>query len=115
MTAADPFQLFSRYARELPMLDLLPAAMLFIIATLFAWSILRAWRANNRFIKWGGAGLAALLSTAATLVSGIVLVGLFELHARSAPALDLKVAGTPEQIWRGRAISDGFCSACHSK
>ncbi len=87
------------------MLDLLPAAMLFIIATLFAWSILRAWRANNRFIKWGGAGLAALLSTAATLVSGIVLVGLFELHARSAPALDLKVAGTPEQIGRGRAIS----------
>jgi hypothetical protein len=27
----------------------------------------------------------------------------------------LKVAGTPEQIERGRAISDGFCSACHSK
>jgi mono/diheme cytochrome c family protein len=97
------------------MLDLLPAGMLIIIATLFAWSSLRAWRAKNRFIKWGGAGLAALLSAAATLVSGIVLVGLFELHARSAPALDLKVAGTPEQIERGRAISDGFCSACHSK
>jgi mono/diheme cytochrome c family protein len=27
----------------------------------------------------------------------------------------LKVAGNPEQIQRGKAISDGFCSACHSK
>jgi mono/diheme cytochrome c family protein len=44
-----------------------------------------------------------------------MLVGLIKLHARSAPALDLKVAGTPEQIVRGRAISDGFCSGCHSK
>ena len=95
--------------------DLLAAAMLIIIATLFAWSSLRAWRAKNRFTKWGGTSLAALLSAAATLLSGVVLVGLYELHARSAPVSDLKVAGTPEQIERGRAISDGFCSACHSK
>jgi mono/diheme cytochrome c family protein len=97
------------------MLDLLAAAMLIIIATLFAWSSLRAWRAKNRFMKWGGTSLAALLSAAATLLSGVVLVGLYELHARRAPVSDLKVAGTPEQIERGRAISDGFCSACHSK
>jgi mono/diheme cytochrome c family protein len=97
------------------MLDLLAVATLIIIATLFAWSSLRAWRAKNGFIKWGGTGLAALLSAAVTLISGIVLVGLFEMHARSAPASDLKVAGTSEQIERGRAISDGFCSACHSK
>jgi len=58
---------------------------------------------------------AALLSAAVTLLSGVVLVGLYELHARSAPVSDLKVAGTPEQIERGRAISVGFCSACHSK
>jgi hypothetical protein len=95
--------------------DLLVVAMLIIIATLFAWSSLRAWRAKNGFVKWGGTGLAALLSAAVTFVGGIVLVGLFEMHARSAPALDLKVAGAPEQIERGRAISDGFCSACHSK
>jgi mono/diheme cytochrome c family protein len=97
------------------MLDLLAVAILIIIASLLAWSSLRAWPAKNRFIKWGGAGLAALLSAAATLASGIALVGLFEMHVRSAPALDLNVAGTPEQIERGRAISDGFCSACHSK
>jgi mono/diheme cytochrome c family protein len=97
------------------MLDLLAVSMLIIIATLFVWSSLRAWRAKNRFMKWGGTGLAALLSAAVTLVSTIVIVGLFEIDARSAPALDLKVAGTPEQIERGQAISDSFCSACHSK
>jgi mono/diheme cytochrome c family protein len=97
------------------MLDLLAVAMLIITAILFAWSGLRAWRAKNVFIKWGGAGIAALLSAAVTLISGIVLVGLLEMHARSAPASDLKIAGTSEQIERGRAISDAFCSACHSK
>src|SRR5260370_28919029 len=95
--------------------DLLAVAMLIIIATLFAWSSRRAWRAKNRFIKWGGTWLAALLSVVATLVSGIVLVGLFEMHARNAPVRDLKVAGTPERIDGGRAISDAFLSSCHSK
>src|ERR1700761_6441469 len=89
--------------------------MLIILAALLVWSSRRAWRAKNGFVKWGGTGLAALLSAAAVLVSGIMLIGLYDVHARSAPALDLKVAGTPEQIARGRAISDGFCSACHSK
>ena len=97
------------------MLDLLPVVMLIILAALLVWSSRRAWRAKNGFVKWGGTGLAALLSAAAVLVSGIMLIGLYDVHARSAPALDLKVAGTPEQIARGRAISDGFCSACHSK
>lgn len=97
------------------MLDLLSLAMLIATAALLVWSGLRAWRAKNGFLKWGGAGLAALLSTAATVVSVIMIVGLAELHARSAPTLDLKVAGTPEQIQRGQAISNGFCSGCHSK
>jgi mono/diheme cytochrome c family protein len=43
-----------------------------------------------------------------------MIVGLFKLHARSVPALDVKVAGTAEQVQRGHAISNGFCSGCHS-
>jgi mono/diheme cytochrome c family protein len=95
--------------------DLLALAMLIAAAALSAWSSLRASRAKNNFLKWGGAGLAALLSATLASASVIMIVGLFKLHARSAPAPDLKVGGTPEQIQRGRAISDGFCSACHSK
>jgi hypothetical protein len=43
------------------MLDLLASGRLIIIATLFAWSSLRASRAKNRFMKWGATSLAALL------------------------------------------------------
>jgi len=56
-----------------------------------------------------------LFSAAVSLIRVIMVVELVKLHARSAPALDLRVAGTPEEIVRGQAISDGFCSGCHSK
>jgi hypothetical protein len=97
------------------MLELLGLAMLRIIAVLLAWSGLRARRTKNPFTKWGSTGLAALLLTATSLTGVIAIVGLFKVYARSAPAPELKVAGTPEQIQRGKAISEGFCSACHSK
>jgi mono/diheme cytochrome c family protein len=97
------------------MLDLLGLATLIATAALLGWSSVRAWKTRNSFLKWGGAGLAALLSAAVTLVSVIMIVGLFKLHSRGAPAPDLKVATTPEQIQRGEAISNGYCSACHSK
>jgi mono/diheme cytochrome c family protein len=87
-----------------------------IAAAMFlAWSSTRAWRIKNIVLKWTGAGLAALLATAVSLAGVVMIAGLFKLHARSAPTPDMKVAGTPEQIQRGRAIADSFCGACHSK
>jgi mono/diheme cytochrome c family protein len=97
------------------MLDLLGLATLIATAALLAWASDRAWRAKNRFLKWGGMSLAAFLSAAVSLIAVITAVGLFKLNARSAPVPDLTVAGTSEQIQRGQAISDGFCSGCHSK
>jgi mono/diheme cytochrome c family protein len=94
---------------------LLAPAMSITTAALLARSSLRAWRVGNKFFKWGGTVLAALFSAAVSLISVIMVVGLVKLHARSATTLDLKVAGTPEQIVRGQAISDGFCSGCHSR
>jgi mono/diheme cytochrome c family protein len=97
------------------MLELLGPAISITTAALLARSSFRNWRAENKFLKWVGTGLAAFFSAAISVVGVIMIVGLFKLHARSAPALDLKVAITPEQILRGQAISDGFCSACHSR
>jgi mono/diheme cytochrome c family protein len=97
------------------MIYFLGLAMLIATAALLAWSSLRAWRAKNGFLRWCGTSVAALLSTAVTSVSVIMILGLVKLHARSAPAPDLRVVGTPEQIQRGQAISNGFCSGCHSK
>jgi mono/diheme cytochrome c family protein len=97
------------------MFELHALAVLMIIATLLAWLSLRIWRTRNGFIKWGATSLTALSSIAVTSISLVLIVGLFKLHARSAPAPLTKVACTPEQVQRGKAISDGFCSACHSK
>jgi mono/diheme cytochrome c family protein len=95
--------------------EFLALATSIVIAALLAWFGVRAWRAKNGLVKWGGTSLAALLSTAAMLMSLIMIVGLFKLHARTAPVPITKVAGTPEQIQRGKAISESFCSGCHSK
>ena len=97
------------------MLSLVELAALLAAAALLIWSGALAWRQKNGFLKWGGAGLAALLATAAALASGLAFAGLYKLHARSAAVPDLTVARTPEQIQRGRAIAESFCDGCHSK
>jgi mono/diheme cytochrome c family protein len=72
-------------------------------------------QSRNRFLKWGGVALAAVLAVAVSSVSALAIAGMVKQHARSAPVPDLKVEATPERIARGKALVDGFCSACHSK
>src|SRR3954469_12760336 len=89
-------------------------ALLIATAALLVWASISAWRKRNPYLKWGGAGLVALLAVSVSLVAALAIAGLHKMHGRSAPVPELKVAGTPQQIQRGRAIVDGFCSACHS-
>jgi mono/diheme cytochrome c family protein len=63
-------------------------------------------------LKWGGAGFAAVLALAVSSVAALALAGMVKQHACGAP-LASKVEATPERIARGRALVDGFCSACH--
>ena len=97
------------------MLNIIGLVMLIATAALLIWSSIRAWQQKNCFLKWGGAGLAALLATAVSLVSVLTIARLFKLRTRSAPVPDLKIVGTSEQIQRGQAIADSFCGACHSR
>ena len=97
------------------MLELLQPSIPIATASLLIWSSFRAWRTENRFLKWGGAGLAAVLATVVGLIGVVLMLGLFKLHARTAPLVTMSVAGTPDQIRRGEEISNGFCSGCHSK
>ena len=76
------------------MFELFALVMLIVIATLLAWLSLRAWRTGNGLIKWAITSLAALSSAAVTLICLFVIVGLFKLHSRSAPAPVAEVAGT---------------------
>jgi mono/diheme cytochrome c family protein len=97
------------------MFELLAPAISVSANGLLIWSGFRAWRIKDQFRKWSGVGLTALLSTIFAAVNVVLIVGLFKLHARNAPAVVLKVSGTPEQIQRGEEIANGFCSACHSR
>jgi mono/diheme cytochrome c family protein len=97
------------------MLNVIELVTLIAAAVSLVWTSIRAWSAKNSFLKWGGAGLAALLAAAVSSASVLMIAGLLKLHARSAPVPDLNLAATPEQIQRGQAISDSFCGACHSK
>jgi hypothetical protein len=90
-----------------------------VIAALLAWSSLRAWRAKNPLLKksiiemgWSRPGGSRL---------GGRCIGQWVADPRAVEAaraqrtpVSLNVAGTTEQIQRGQAISEGFCSDCHS-
>ena len=86
-----------------------------VIAALFAWFGVRAWRSQNRLLKWGGSSSAFFLAVVASVMIALTSAGLLKLSARTAATPNLKVAGTANQIQRGQAIVDGFCGACHSR
>jgi mono/diheme cytochrome c family protein len=96
------------------MLNILSLAAMVVSTALLVWAGIRAWRVRNRFLKWGGVGLAAVLVVVVSSASALTLVGIVKQHTRRAPVPNLQVEATPEQIARGKAIVDGFCSACHS-
>jgi mono/diheme cytochrome c family protein len=97
------------------MANILGLTTMLAAATALAWSGARACRIKNRFVKWGVVGLAAVLAVAVSFAAALTIVGTVKQHARSAPVPDLEVEETPERIARGKALVDGFCSACHSR
>jgi mono/diheme cytochrome c family protein len=89
--------------------------ILLILATLLVRLVFRARRITNRWLKWGGVGLAAAAAAVAFGMSGLAMAGMVKARSRSAPVPDVKVAATPEMIRRGQAIADSMCGSCHSE
>jgi hypothetical protein len=79
-------------------------------AALLVWSGLCAWRGSNRFLKWGGVGLAAVLVVAVSSVAALTIVGMVKQHARGASVPDLKVEATPERLRAARPSSMAFAA-----
>src|ERR1700742_2725375 len=96
-------------------MEIVVPVVLTAIAALLIWSAVRACRIQNRFLKWSGVGLAAMLAVMVSSVNALTITGMVKQHGRGAPVPDLKVEATPERIARGKAVADGFCSACHSE
>jgi len=86
-----------------------------LLAVLFGWLVLRAWRAKNAILKWAGVVLSGLLTLALSAVSVVILIGLVKFYMpRNVPVPDLSVAMTPENIQRGEHLANSFCTSCHS-
>src|SRR5258708_2151231 len=96
------------------MFDFVGVLVLVVIVAFFGFLVTRAWKAKNAFLKWGGVVIGGLLTLIPTLLLVLVLVGFYKLNqGHSNPVMDIKVAGTPEQIARGERLAH-ICSGCHS-
>lgn len=96
------------------LLNLLGMAALIFLTYVFFTLFLRLLRSRNLGAKLLGGLLAGLLVLASAAAAGVVLYGVWRMDApRDRPVADLKVAGAPEQVERGRILADA-CIACHS-
>ena len=87
----------------------------FALAALLGWLAWRAWHARNPFARWGGGILSSLLTLVVAAVGVMSAVGLVKWLAPAATAApDLKVAGTSQQVERGRYIANSLCVECHT-
>jgi hypothetical protein len=94
---------------------LIELVALIAIAVLLIGAGFRAWRIENRLLKWSGVTLAAVLALVVSSVSTVTIAGMIKQHARHAPVPDIKAEMTPERIARGKAVADSFCDGCHTK
>src|SRR6202000_2701510 len=74
------------------MQNIVELVALIAIAALLAWSSFRTWHVKYRIVKWGGAGLLALLSVLLALLSvavfstsALTALGMIKQRGRSAP------------------------------
>lgn len=96
-------------------LNLAISLVVLAFAVFMGWLAVRAWRARNPFLKWGGGVLSSLLTLLIAAVSVLALVGLAKFYIPpNVPVPDVKISGTPEQVERGRYLARSLCVACHT-
>ncbi len=85
------------------------------LVVLFAWLTWRAWKSKRALLKWAGVVGAGLLTSLFALLTVVYAKGLVDLY-RPYPvaAVDVSIAGDPEQIARGEHLATVLCAACHS-
>lgn len=96
------------------MFDFVGIGVLVLLTLLFGFLAIRSWRAKNAILKWGGVVVTGLLTLVCGLILILGIVGFTKLNARyDNPPSNLTVAGTPEQIERGKKLAL-ICAGCHS-
>jgi mono/diheme cytochrome c family protein len=97
------------------MVNIVSLALLVVAAALFAWRARCAWHIRSHLLRWVTVSLTALSAFIAAVLAVLFLTGLARMGNRSAPLRQVQVAGTPEQIRRGEAITAAFCGSCHTR
>lgn len=96
------------------MFDTVGVLILIALIGLFGFLTSRAWRLKNAVLRWAGAALAGLLTLIPTALLVLALIGYYKLNqGHDNPVVDVKVAGTPEQIARGAKLAN-VCASCHT-
>jgi len=96
--------------------NLIALLILVGIVALFAWLTWRAWHSKRTLLKWVGVVGAGLLTLLFALVTLVIAKGFFDLY-RPYPvaAVNVSIAGTPEQLARGEYLAGFLCASCHSQ
>lgn len=98
------------------MIDFVSLLVLVGLTVLFGFLAYRAWGARNKLVKWAGVILAGLLTLVLGLALVVVTFGTFKLNQNynaSNPVVAVKVAGTPEQLARGKQLINSC--GCHGE
>jgi mono/diheme cytochrome c family protein len=93
--------------------NILSLLLLIGLVVLFGWLTYRAVRAKRMWVKIVGGLIAGIFALLWAVISFYGIKGLAIAYIPPAPAPDLTVAGTPEQIARGEYIVNVSCVGCH--
>jgi cytochrome c553 len=93
--------------------NLISFLVLLAVLALFGWLTFRAWRIKRWLFKIPALLVTGLLTLVLALVSFLAGKGLAVMTIAPAPAPDLTVAGTSEQIARGEYLVNVACLDCH--
>ncbi len=96
--------------------SIITLVILIALVVLFAWLTWRAVRAKKLWVKIVGGVLAGLLTLLFALVTFVLAKGLYDIY-RPYPvaAVNVTIAGTPDQIARGEHLATVLCASCHSQ
>lgn len=93
--------------------NLLSYIILILFVVLFGWLTWRAIKAKRTWVKIVGGLLAGLVTLILAAITFMATKGMLTAYRAPEPAPDLTVAGTPEQIARGKYLVSIACVGCH--
>jgi mono/diheme cytochrome c family protein len=87
--------------------------LLVVLVVMFGWLTWKAIKAKRLWVKIVGGLLAGALTLVLAAVTFIAGKGLAVAYVPPAPAPELTIAGTPEQVARGEYLANIGCISCH--